>query len=321
MNIDRAESPFDLPRAFRKRVLNRTLRAAWNSYPAGITANTLTGFAKLWQVPPAVLRFSASATAAIDNLVVYARQRGMTLWYPDLSYPGFDTAVRRHGVHHVRYPPELRPWQFQRQVSDAPRLILINYPGNPIGPDRPPPPFRLPPEPHPHDEYIVDFSAADPFGNSFTRYVQEAQATTTTIVFSLSKVPGLAGARLGGTLFPTVSAANRHAEIPMQHELDVFQIAVLAELATASGSRVARRAAQRICTLQDRITHALSLRGFTIVNSTAPTFTTVLMRPDDNIDVLGDRIGGKVFASHGLLRIPTTQESLAALRHLEPRET
>jgi len=308
--VDHTESSIEWPAAVKAAVLADLAEQPWRLYPHPQPEPARAELAELLNIDPGRIRFTSGADAAVDDLVrIAARTR--SLWLPTPAYPGYLRAAARHraAVHH--YPAELTAQQVLPRTGTVLAHVIMTWPGNPIG-------ATSPPAPPPSDTvaWTIDATYVSVFSAEFAALVSGG-TDTYDVIFSCSKVEGLAGVRLGGTILATPSN-DTPADAP-GFPLNALQLATANVLLSPRWRTQIFARHEQIRKQHAALTAVLEQLQWAPTHSPATSFITV-QDPIHNLNSADmdtyTSLHAKRFPTDGLLRITTCQHNLDALAEL-----
>jgi histidinol-phosphate/aromatic aminotransferase/cobyric acid decarboxylase-like protein len=310
--VDLTEAPFELPEAFKDAVLDRLSASSWRRYPSRNQRAIVAKAADRLSVDAEAVFPTRGCSEALRIAFLREALEERTLLFPSPSWFGFRVIAAS-----LRIPFSYYDVGDELAAASGPATLVMCSPNNPTG--------------HVVEPDVVKAVCAD--GNRrciidltydlfedeplLPRLAELSDGPRPTACLSLSKVFGLAGARLG-LLVGDPSRMSGFKSLSEPYALDYFQLAVLdvlfdQEWAATRGSiaasvrdwrvEVARLAAERLPAAR-----VLAPAGNFV------TFSLPASQRDAEATRIIDAAAAKVFADSDLVRLTVNEQTLNALR-------
>lgn len=271
----------------------------WQRYLAPSAALLTSSRWNFADVGDTTIYARGSEQALYDYLLASGAQ---SLLVPRFSYPGYARVARRLGIALCEYATEDEARTRLAQTAGPCALVWV-HPGNPV---TVPLSRRFQEECGARVRIVVDAAYDRPWGEAFERRVTAALHRGQAVMFSLSKVAALAGARFGGVICPEQSLRA----VPADPNWDALMIAVLEVLQREDAVAAIMAADRRQRDLRDAMAAALEALSVRIVEKDSSLFVTVGHSP--MLAGLLPRLTLKTFADAGTTvhRIDVSIENL-----------
>ncbi|MEY9928549.1 histidinol-phosphate/aromatic aminotransferase/cobyric acid decarboxylase-like protein [Catenulispora sp. GP43] len=320
--VDLTEAPFDLPEAFKDAVLERLSASSWRRYPSRNQRAIVAKAADRLRVAAEAVFPTRGCSEALRIAFLREALEERTLLFPSPSWFGFRVIAAGLRIPFSYYDvgDELAAVNSTAAAAAGARgaaTLVMCSPNNPTG--------------HVVEPDVVKAACADGDRGCIIdltydlfedepllpRLAELSDGPRPTACLSLSKVFGLAGARLG-LLVGDPSRMSGFKSLSEPYALDYFQLAVLdvlfdQEWAATRGSiaasvrdwrvEVARLAAERLPAAR-----VLAPAGNFV------TFSLPVSERDAEANRIIDAAAAKVFPDSDLVRLTVNEQTLNALR-------
>lgn len=308
--VDYTESSIEWSADLKAAVIAHLMGQPWRLYPASQPELARARLADLLGVDSDRIRFTSGAEGVVDAVVRRA-SRTASLWIPTPAYPGYRRAAARHRARAHEYGARLAIEEISLLAHPGPAHVILTWPGNPVGAASAPHPV-----PSTSVSWTIDATYLSVFSAEFGALVSRGEDAY-DVIFSCSKVEGLAGVRLGGVVLASKDDSRLADEPPFP--LNTLQLAA-AEVLLSPTWR------DRITARHDRVRHqhaclsaALDTLGWHAVPSSAVSFITVSdpftrLRSDQR--EVYRSLHARRFIDEHLLRVTTCDHNIASLETL-----
>lgn len=308
--IDYTESSIEWSADLKAAVITHLMDQPWRLYPASQPERARARLAELLGVDIDRIRFTSGADGAVDAAVRRASPAA-SLWIPAPAYPGYRRAASRHRSNAREYGARLTVEEISVLVGPGPAHVILTWPGNPIGTISAPQPT-----PSKSTSWTIDATYLSIFSAEFASLISRGEDAY-DVIFSCSKVEGLAGVRLGGVIL--ASKDESYGSDEFSFPLNTLQLAA-AEVLLSPVWR------DRITSRQNELRHqharlaaALSGLGWTPMPSAAVSFVTVgdpIRRLRSEELEIYHLLHAKRFVDERLLRVTTCDHNIDSFESL-----
>ena len=310
--VDLTESSIEPSRRLKAEILSEVSDQSWRLYPARQPTQAVTRLATLWGVDEAFVRISSGADDAVNILTQSAVQRDQTVVFPGPSYPGYKRAVSRQKASFLTYPAQANLDEVVHSLDPVRgALIFFTYPGNPFGSVVP---NLL--KPAASKRVVVDSTYLNPFSEVFRELVHSAVALKISVIFSLSKLGGLAGLRLGGIVHASSEEAAEYDQLTPSFPLDYVQLSAWEIISRPHNVKEVVEREMKQIDLRNELVGLIARQGVPYWEPVAASFVTVRFTSKLDLATFLRRypdLPGKRFATENCFRITANRLAVMAL--------